>query len=106
MFRVTQVVRNSLIRVLAFISVSFGFLGKLFGSTFDFIGRSLGFKTSEYFLESDEANTLKKIQAKPVVKAEPSQPVTTTSTSNSKPRRNDPNMDYFRNMAKEVRNSN
>jgi hypothetical protein len=101
MFRVIQIVRNSLIRVLALISLFFGFLGNKFSA----VSKLFGFKSSEYFLDSQEANTLTKNQAKYDAEAEASKPVV-TPTSNSRPRRNDPNMDYFRNMAKQVKNSN
>ncbi|MBW4508362.1 MAG: threonine dehydratase [Scytonematopsis contorta HA4267-MV1] len=101
MFRVIQIVRNSLIRILALTSLFFGFLGNKFNA----VSKLFGFKSSEYFLDSQEANTLKKIQAKSDVEVEVAKPVV-NSTSNSRPRRNDPNMDYFRNMAKQVKNSN
>jgi hypothetical protein len=101
MFRIIQIVRNSLIRILALISLFLRF----FSEKLREVTKLLGFKSSEYFLDSEEANTLKKIQAKYDAEAEIPKPVV-TSTSNSRPRRNDPNMDYFRNMAKQVKNYN
>lgn len=104
MSRLIQIIQNTFIRIFALTKVIlgtiFGFIGNIFGS----FARSLGLRQSEYYLESDAAKSLKKNLAQLEVKPE-SPKQTVTPKTNQRIRKNDPNMDYFRNMAKQIQDS-
>jgi hypothetical protein len=100
MLRLTQIIRNFYIRFEAFLSVLFkNFLG-LFRNFFGFFARLFGLNSSGYFLESDEAQGIKKTEAKQPVEAKPDAGAETTATTR---RLKNAKMDYYLNMAREIK---
>jgi hypothetical protein len=104
MFRLTQILRNLFIRIEGLFGVLFkglfGFIGKIFG----FFAGLFGFTQPDYFLGTDEAQSVKK--------ASPQEPVSNVQNATTEtfvtPRRR-PNSkkidDYYINMAREVNKS-
>lgn len=106
MDRLRQILQNSYIRLEGLLYQLFAFFRKVFGWLYlRFVSflRLLGFNTSsDYFLESDAVQTIKSLENQQSTEAKP-QKVEPTPTPNR--RRSDPQMDYYRNMAKQVKGS-
>lgn len=104
MDRLRQILQNWYIRLEGFLYRLFGFFRKLFGWFYPrFVAflRLLGFSTSsDYFLESNATQSTKSVESQQLTPEKPEK-VQPTPTSNR--RRPDPQMDYYRNMAKQVR---
>lgn len=100
-FRVIQIIRNSFIRLEGFLSGLFSNLFGFLSRLFSVISKVLGFTTSNYFIEFDQAQDRKLDQTKQLSEAEPaanSAPATTR-------RRPDAKMDYFLNLAQQTKTS-
>lgn len=103
MFSISQLLRNSWIRFEGILYQIFGFLRKIFSQLFSFLASLFGFSKPGYFLESDEATTIKRSQSDEPTQT---QPKVTPSASVANPRRRpDPKMDYFRKMAQDIKKS-
>ncbi len=100
MFRLTQIIRNSFIRLEGIFSQLFGFIRKLLSQIFTFLGRIFGFSKLGYFLEDDDARGIKSTKVQTPTETEPKK--ITPETPVSYRRRPDPKMDYFRKMAQDV----
>ena len=102
MFGLTQIIRNSFIRLEGLLYQLFGFTRKLFGQIVGFLSKVLGFSNPGHFLELDEAQGIKSAKTKQPTEAEqavaPPPPAATR-------RRSDAKMDYYRNLAREVKKS-
>jgi hypothetical protein len=100
MSRLTQIIQNSFIRIAAFVSVFFKSIGNLFQKIFGFFGNIFGFTEPDYFLESNDAQTIKRSEPKPVIETKQN---TTRVSSESTRRSNNKQMDYYLKMAEEIR---
>ncbi|MEC4888135.1 MAG: threonine dehydratase [Scytonema sp. PMC 1070.18] len=100
MSRLTQVLQNTLIRVVAIFSVFFKYIANFFGNLFRFFGSFFGVSDSQYFLESDAAQGIKRNTIKEDVEPEPAKAPEARSANRRRP---NPQMDYYRKMAQEVR---
>lgn len=103
MFSIVQFLRNSYIRLEGLLYQLFSFVRNLFVQIFSFLAKLFGFSKIGYFLESDEATSLKSNQKQQEIATQPK--VTPEVPVTSRRRRPDPNMDYFRKMAQEVNKS-
>ncbi len=95
----TQTIRNVFIRLEGFLYQFFGFFKNIFSLIFGFLARIFGYSKPGYFLENNEATSIKSSETKQVTKSEPQ---TAPEPSMTARRRPDPKMDYFRKMAQEV----
>ena len=102
MYRLTQIIRNSYIRIEGFISQIFRTLFGLLNQLFSFLSKILGFTSPSYLPE--ETQEVEPAKAKPVATASvpPDSPATTSNTR----RRPDASMDYFLKMAQPKKRSN
>lgn len=97
MSRLTQIIQNTFIRILGFISVFFKSIANLFQRIFSFFGLS----QPDYFLDADDAQTAKRSEAKQLI--ETNQPAIEKRTATSNRRKsNDKQMDYYLKMASEI----
>ncbi|AFY46635.1 hypothetical protein Nos7524_0729 [Nostoc sp. PCC 7524] len=102
MARLTQIIQNTLIRVTAFVSVLFKNIFGLIRNVFNAVARLFGFNKPSYFLESEEAQSVKKYSEKqPTI----TQADTTPNISTSDRRRPNAKMDYYIKMAREIQNN-
>jgi hypothetical protein len=97
---ITQIIRNFFLRVGAFLSVFFQFLANSIKNLFAFFARLTGFTQSDYFLDSDEVQSIKRIEAKQRIQKEQNS-ITEIPTTNRR-RPNAKIDDYFIKMAREV----
>ncbi|KOP22991.1 threonine dehydratase [Hapalosiphon sp. MRB220] len=94
-----QIIRNLFIRLEALFSQFFGAIKNIFSQVFGFLAGIFGFSKPGYFLENNEATSIKSSQSKQITEPEPK---TTPEPSITARRRPDPKMDYFRKMAEDV----
>lgn len=99
MSRITQIIQNSFIRIFAFISLFFKSIANFFQKIFGFFGNIVGLSQPDYFLESNDAQTTKRSEAKPLIETKQ----TATMSSESSRRSNNKQMDYYLKMADEIR---
>ena len=103
MSRLNQSFQNFFIRLGSILSVVFrgisGFFGKIFGT----IGKLSGFSESTYFVESEQPQSKNKTTTVSSNVNDLAQTANTTETkfNNRKPRQAD--MDYFMDMARQVK---
>ncbi len=98
MSRLTQIIQNSFIRILGFISVFFKSIANLFQKIFSFFGLS----QPDYYLDADNAQTAKRTEATKQL-IETNQPAIEKRTATSNRRKsNDKQMDYYLKMASEI----
>ena len=103
MYRFTQLIRNSYIRIEGLLYQIFGSLFGWLRQLFQFLSRLFGFDKSQYFLE-DEAQANKLSETKSDTPgASPSVPQ--NSSASTVRRRPDANMDYFLKMTKKEKKS-
>ncbi|BAZ65372.1 MAG: threonine dehydratase [Pelatocladus maniniholoensis HA4357-MV3] len=95
----TQIIRNFFIRLEALLYQFFGLIKNIFSQVFSFLGRIFGFSKSGYFLETNDATSIKSSQSKQITELEPKNAPEPSITARRRP---DPKMDYFRKMAEEV----
>jgi hypothetical protein len=100
MSRLTQIIQNTFIRISAFISLFFKSIGNFFQKIFGFFGNLFGLSQPDYFLESDDAQTTKRSEAKPLTETKQN---TTKVSSESTRRSSNKQMDYYLKMADEIR---
>ncbi|NJM68826.1 MAG: threonine dehydratase [Scytonema sp. RU_4_4] len=98
----TQIIGNLFIRLEGFFSLVFRTLFNFLGNLFGFFGRLFGFSNSGYFLESDQVQSLKRETTQQSIEIEASKAPETSATSRRRP---NPQMDYYRKMAQEVKKS-
>jgi hypothetical protein len=101
MLRITQILRNSFIRVEGFLSVILNILSNFARNFFGFFARVFGFTKPGYFLESDEAQGIKQTSAKQL--SEKAQDTTPTAPTTTRRRSNAKIEDYYINMARDVK---
>jgi hypothetical protein len=95
-----QIIRNFFLRVGGFFSVIFGFLANSIKNLFAAFTRLFGLTQSDYFLESNEAQGTKRIEAKQQIEKKQNR-IAETPTPNRR-RTNAKVDDYFMKMAREV----
>lgn len=109
------IIRNTLIRLLGFFSQIWRGLTTVLGQTFGFLAKILGLTAASVSLEGDDARSYQLPNATPSA-TEQSQQATAKSSSAATAettfapksvaqgdrRRPDPNLDYFRKMARET----
>lgn len=101
MLRITQILRNSFIRVEGFLSVILNIFSNFARNFFGFFARVFGFTKPGYFLESDEAQGIKQTSAKQL--SEKAQDTTPTTPTTTRRRSNAKIEDYYINMARDVK---
>lgn len=105
MSRLIQIVQNTFIRLEGFFGFLLRSLSNFFSNVKSFFAKLFGFSNSQYFLESDTAQGIKRSTIEES-KIEESKPAQTNETQNkTRPRRPNPQMDYFLNMARDVKKS-
>ncbi|WP_407887634.1 threonine dehydratase [Scytonema sp. NUACC26] len=105
MSRLIQVIQNTFIRFEAFFGFLFRGLSNFFSSIKNFFAKLFGFSNSnsQYFLEPDTAQGIKRGITEPS-KITESKPAKTNETqTKTRYRRPNPEMDYFLNMARDVK---
>ena len=96
-----QIIQNSLIRLLSFLSVLassfFGFLKRFFGT----LGKVAGVSESKesFFLKDNETTSINQSYSQPLTKSEPAKKPEPINTN----RRPQAEMDKFRQMAKDIK---
>ncbi|HIK05162.1 MAG TPA: threonine dehydratase [Trichormus sp. M33_DOE_039] len=103
MTRLIQIIQNTLIRVIAFSSVILQNIVAFISSIFKAIANLLGLNNPNYFLESEDANSTKKISNQQL---STNQLDNKTEISNSNRRRPNAKMEYYMKMAQEIRKTN
>ncbi len=97
---IAQIIRNFFLRVGGFFSVFFKFFADSIKNVLAFFARFIGITQPDYFLESDEVQSLKRVEAKQQIKRKQDSiaeaPITNRRRSNAKID------DYFLKMAREV----
>ncbi len=102
MFALTQIIRNSFIRLEGFVTVVWNNLANLVKSVFIFLARVFGFSKPSYFLELDEAQSIRQIASKqPIATVEDSTPK--AAATNTRRRSNSKVDEYYLNMVREVK---
>ncbi|ALF54015.1 threonine dehydratase [Nostoc piscinale CENA21] len=99
MDRLIQILRNVFIRLEGYFSVFFKAIFGFFGSIFGFFGKVFGFNSSGYYLESDAAQTIKRVSEEP---AKTEQKTTSETPSFSRRRSQKKVEDYYLKMARDV----
>jgi hypothetical protein len=99
MFRLQQLIQNTFLRILGFfqrlLTNILGFFAGFFGG----LAKVLGLTDAANFLEFEDAKGIQAAQTQQTETAPtPAQPSPSATR-----RRPDPNMDYFRNLAREIR---
>lgn len=100
MFRLRQILQNTFIRIEAFFSVFFRNLFNFVGNIFAFLGKVLGFSNPGYFLDSNQAQSIKQETQEKSVEETPTK---TSEASVTNRRRPNPQMDYYLKMAQNVK---
>jgi hypothetical protein len=101
MLRLTQIIRNFVLRIEGFLSVVFKSFLSFVKNFFGFFARLFGFTKSDYFLESDEAQGIKKVSAKEPMQTDQNKTPETIATNR---RRSNTKMDdYYLNMARDLK---
>lgn len=100
MFRLNPVIRNFFIRVEAVISVVFKRIVSFFAFIFDLFTKAFGFSQSGYFLDSNQAQTVKRVQTQELPKTDS---VKNTEVSTTFRRPKIKIEDYYVKMAKDVK---
>ncbi|MBW4561109.1 MAG: threonine dehydratase [Mojavia pulchra JT2-VF2] len=100
MYRLTQIIRNFLLRLEGFISVIWKNFANSGRNFFGFFAKLFGLTESGYFLESDEAQTIKRAETKQKIETDRD---TAPSTSTTNRRRSNAKMDYYLNMARDIK---
>lgn len=106
MFRLTQILQNSLIRLQAWFDQFFNLIKNLFSwfkQTFISFSKLLGFTNAQDFLEINEGQSLKPTENEAGMTSKASQNLTSTDTTTR--RRPDTKMDDFIKMARQVKTS-
>ncbi|MBD2298438.1 MULTISPECIES: threonine dehydratase [Nostocales] len=99
MDRLVQILQNIFIRLEGYFSVVFKAVFGFFGSIFGFFAKVFGFNSSGYYLESDAAQTIKRVSEEP---AKTEQKTTSETPSFVRRRSQKKVEDYYLNMARDV----
>jgi len=100
MDRLIQIVRNLFIRLEGYFSVVFKAFLNFFSGIFGFFAKVFGFTNSGYYLESDTAQSVKRVSEEPAKKTEQNPTVETPTFTR---RRSKTKVeDYYLNMARDV----
>ncbi|MDZ8056392.1 MAG: threonine dehydratase [Aulosira sp. ZfuVER01] len=102
MFRLTQIIRNLYLRIEGFVSVILRNIANFFKNFFGFFANLFGLTESGYFLESDQAQSTKRVETQQKIESKPD--ITTENTA-TKRRRSNAKMDYYLNMARDIKKS-
>ncbi|NJL62569.1 MAG: threonine dehydratase [Methylacidiphilales bacterium] len=97
---ITQIIRNFFLRVGGFLSVFFKSFANSIKNLVAFFAKFIGITQSDYFLESNEVQSLKRVEAKQQIKSGQDS-IAETPTTNRR-RSNAKIDDYFLKMAREV----
>ncbi|MFN6567924.1 threonine dehydratase [Dendronalium sp. ChiSLP03b] len=101
MFRLPQIIQNLFLRVEGFFSVVFNIFWRFTRNFFGFFANLFGFNSSEYFLESNESQSVKQASAKQQIEAK--QDAALPETPANSRRRPNTKMDYYLNMARDLK---
>lgn len=101
MFRLTQIIRNLFIRVEGVFSVIWRSFANFFRNIFGFFAQLFGLTETGYFLESDEAQSTKRVEAQEKIESKQN----TVSETPANKRRSAAKMDYYLNMARDIKKS-
>ncbi|MBD2355961.1 threonine dehydratase [Tolypothrix sp. FACHB-123] len=99
MLRLTQIMRNFYLRIEGFFSVIFNSIANVVKNFFGIFAKLFGLTESGYYLESDQAQTLKRSETQQPVEPQLNN---NTQTPTSK-RRANAKMDYYLNMARDLK---
>ncbi|BAY13312.1 threonine dehydratase [Calothrix sp. NIES-2098] len=102
MSRLTQIIQNLYLRIEGFLSVVFRNIANFFKSFFGFFANLFGLTESGYFLESDQAQTLKRVETQQKIETKQDSIIDTPA---SKRRRANAKMDDYLKMAREIKKS-
>ncbi|OUL24929.1 threonine dehydratase [Nostoc sp. RF31YmG] len=102
MLRFTQIIRNLYLRIEGFVSVVLRNIANFFKNFFGFFANLFGLTESGYFLESDQAQTLKRAETQEKIETKQDS-ISETSATNR--RRSNAKMDYYLKMAREIKKS-
>ena len=101
MSRFTQLIQNTFIRLVAFLSVVLKSIGNLFKGIFGFFANLFGFSDNEgYFLENDDSKGLKRSESKPMLTTD--EKVSFEPPANRR-RSNNKQLDYYMKMAQDIK---
>ncbi|MBD2163374.1 threonine dehydratase [Calothrix membranacea FACHB-236] len=99
MSRLTQILQNFYLRVEGFLSVIWNKFANVIKSFFGFFAKLFGLTESGYFLESDAAQTTKRVETPQQIETKQNTPVETPANR----RRSNAKMDYYLNMARDIK---
>jgi hypothetical protein len=99
MFRLPQIIQNLYLRLEGFFSVILRSVANTVKNFFGFFANLFGLNASGYFLDADNAQTLKQAETKQ--QNEPKQDKTTQTPATK--RRANAQMDYYLNMARDLK---
>lgn len=102
MFRLTQIMRNLFIRIEGLFSIVWRNVANFFKNIFGFFAQLFGLTETGYFLESDQAQGTKRIETQQQIESKPD---TVSETPADKRRRANAKMDYYLNMARDIKKS-
>jgi hypothetical protein len=102
MFRVTQTIRNLFLRIEGVFSVAWRNFTNFFRNIFGFFAQLFGLTETGYFLESEESQTLKRSETQQKIESKQD---TVSETPADKRRRANAKMDYYLNMARDIKKS-
>lgn len=100
MDRLPQFLRNFFIRIEGFLTVFLRILTNFFRNVFVFFANVFGYNSSTSFLESDEAQSVKRTSSKEIAETKQDNTLETPAT---KRRRPEGKMDYYLKMAREIK---
>jgi hypothetical protein len=100
MFRLTQIIRNFFLRIEGAFSIVWRSFANLIKGIFGFFGQLFGLTETGYFIESDQAQTTKQIETQQQIE---SQQQTVSENPAVKRRRANAKMDYYLNMARDLK---
>lgn len=101
MARLTQVIQNTFIRLIAFLSVIFKKVWNLISRFFNAFANLFGLNKTSYFLDSEAVKSVNEYSDTQLIKT---QVDTESDISNSGRRRPNAKMDYYIKMAREIQN--
>ncbi|MBH8561794.1 threonine dehydratase [Nostoc sp. CENA67] len=100
MVRLPQFIRNFFIRIEGFLTVFLKIFTNFIKNAFGFFVNIFGYNSSTSFLESDDAQSIKRISTKEIAETKQDN---TAETSTTKRRRPEAKMDYYLKMAREIK---
>ncbi|QSJ19391.1 threonine dehydratase [Nostoc sp. UHCC 0702] len=100
MFRLPQFIRNFFIRIEGFFTVFLKILTNFIRNVFGFFVSIFGYNSSSSFLESDEAQSIKRTSPQEIAETKQDN---TPETPTTKRRRPEAKMDYYLKMAREIK---